>query len=294
MNAPFTFIDLFAGIGGFHIAMHSFRGKCVCAVEINKQARVTYEVNFSPLCPDLFSKGLFLNDVTDEAEIVKIPKNVDILCAGFPCQPFSSIGLKKGFEEERGLMFFHIINIIKKASPKALLLENVSHLLSHDNGRTFGYMKEILDKHNYDCHFQVLKACHYGLPTFRPRLYIPCFKKSLKLKKPFSFPEPVPLLFTMSQLLRGKCPRKIGYTVRVGGRGSGINDSRNWDAYDLNGKEHRLTLSQARRLMGFPKTFKFPVSECQAFKQLGNSVAINTVKLVAKAMLESMGIIKDS
>lgn len=284
-HAPFTFIDLFAGIGGFHLALHDLGGECVYASEWDENARKTYEYNFKRISPLLFQNGLYRGDITLEENQAVIPEDIDVLCAGFPCQPFSQAGFKKGFSETRGTLFFEIAKIIKNKQPKAIFLENVRHLLNHDNGRTFEVIRNVLEKElNYSIFYKIMKASDYGLPTNRPRIYIVGFRSDLNVKN-FEFPSPVPLRITMNEIFQGECPKKIGYTLRVGGRGSGIDDRRNWDAYLVNGKIHFITPDEAKQMMGFPKSFIFPVSVAQALKQLGNSVAIDPIRMTAEAIL---------
>jgi DNA (cytosine-5)-methyltransferase 1 len=133
--AKLTFIDLFAGIGGFHLALHNVGAECVFASEWDEAARLTYETNFSKLSPKLFENGNFAGDIT-AVDKKGIP-DFDILCAGFPCQPFSQAGFKKGFADIRGTLFFDVAEIIRVKRPKAFFLENVRGLYSHDKGRTF-------------------------------------------------------------------------------------------------------------------------------------------------------------
>jgi DNA (cytosine-5)-methyltransferase 1 len=287
---PFTFIDLFAGIGGFHIALHQLGGECVYASEWDSNARKTYEYNFKDISPKLFKNDMFRGDITLEENQNCIPENIDILCAGFPCQPFSQAGFKKGFSEARGTLFFEIAKIIKNKRPKAFFLENVRHLLGHDNGRTFEVIRNILENElNYSVAFKIMKASDYGLPTHRPRLYIIGFREDIPGKQEFEFPETIPLEFTMSEMFHGNCSKNIGFTLRVGGRGSGIEDRRNWDAYEVDGKVHVITSKEGKKMMGFPDSFCFPVSEVQALKQLGNSVAVNPVRMTAKNILKILG-----
>lgn len=283
----FTFVDLFAGIGGFHIALHDLGGKCVYASEWDAAARKTYEENFKKISPDLFEKDLFCGDITLDENKSRIPEQHDILCAGFPCQPFSQAGFKKGFNEARGTLFFEIAKIIESKQPKAIFLENVRNLLNHDNGKTFSVIRNILENElGYTIYYKVIKASDYGLPTHRPRLYIVGFRKDIKNKDKFEFPKPVPLKFNMSDVFQRKCSRDIGYTLRVGGRGSGVNDRRNWDAYVVEGQIQCITQKEGKKMMGFPEDFHFPVSPAQAMKQLGNSVAIDPVRMTAEKILE--------
>lgn len=277
------FIDLFAGIGGFHIALHNLGMECVFASEWDAHARETYQYNIQNLSPELFKKNRFVGDIT-KINPNDIP-DFDILCAGFPCQPFSQAGFKRGFEETRGTLFFNIVEILKEKKPKAFFLENVRHLLKHDDGRTFETIKKILEKElGYSFHYKIIKASDFGLPQHRPRLFMVGFKN----KNNFSFPEPVKLEMTMSDVWGEQCEKDIGYTLRVGGRGSPINDRRNWDSYRVNGKVKRLSSIEGLKMQGFPTDFNFPVSETQAMKQLGNSVAIPAIEAVARAIKESL------
>lgn len=285
-NRQITFIDLFAGIGGFHLAFHELGGSCVYASEWNVHARKTYEKNFRLLSPQLFEKGLFREDITLEENQTCIP-SFDVLCAGFPCQPFSQAGLKMGFNEVRGTLFFEIVKIIKERKPKALFLENVRHLLKHDNGKTFQVIKNVLEQElGYTVYHKIIKASDYGLPTHRPRLFIIGFRNDITYKNEFSFPEPIPLRLTMSDVFGKSCSKRVGYTIRVGGRSSGINDRRNWDSYLVDGNVRQITSQEAKKMMGFPDDFAFPGTEVQAMKQLGNSVAVNPVKITAHKIVE--------
>jgi len=288
MGRVMKFIDLFAGIGGFHLAFHELGGQCVFASEIDKSARITYKTNLSKLSPTLFSSGMYNDDIlkiTDPK--VQIP-HFDVLCAGFPCQPFSQAGYKKGFDEEkgdRGNMFFHICSIIEAKRPKAFFLENVRHLLKHDDGRTFRIIQERIQELGYTFDYKIVKASDHGLPQHRARIFMVGFHKSIDNMPKFDFPEPEPLNMTMSDVWGGECSRKIGFTLRVGGKGSGLHDRRNWDAYLVDGVERRLTPVEGKIMMGFPESFEFPVSNTQAMKQLGNSVAVNAVKATAKSII---------
>lgn len=291
----FTFIDLFAGIGGFHIALHNLGGECVYASEWNLHARSTYRENFYNICPDLFDNDMFRGDITLKENQDCIPNDVDILCGGFPCQPFSQAGYKKGFEETRGTLFFEIAKIIKNKQPKTFFLENVRHLFSHNDGKTFETIKKIIENDlEYSFAFQIIKASDYGLPTYRPRLFMIGFRNDLKNNIDFRFPDPIPLKFTMSHVFEGRCNKEIGYTIRVGGRGSGIGDRRNWDSYLVNEKEQRISPREVKIMMGFPQDFIFPVTETQALKQLGNSVAVLPVQMVTAKILEAIGIKNDA
>ncbi len=191
MNSKIKFIDLFAGIGGFHYAMHSIGGECVFASEWDKYARVTYEHNFKKISPTLFQNDNFNWDINNVN-----PENIppfDILCAGFPCQPFSHAGLKKGFEDTRGTLFFNIAEIINTKikqgkPPKILLLENVKGLKNHDKGNTLATIVKVLEELGYIVKFEILNSRNFGLPQNRERLFIVAWQRQNGLPKDFDFP----------------------------------------------------------------------------------------------------------
>lgn len=281
------FIDLFAGIGGFHIAFHNAGAECVFVSEWDEPARTTYKHNFYKLSPSVFKDGNFFGDITKLNE-----KNVpefDIITAGFPCQPFSQAGFKKGFNETRGTLFFDIVRIMKEKKPKAFFLENVRGLYGHDEGRTFAIIKRTIEEElGYSFHSKIVKASDFGMPQHRPRLFMVGFRDNTI---PFEFPEPVKKLkYTMSDVLGGKCDKDIGFTLRVGGRSSSINDRRNWDSYKVDGKVLKIGPKEGLKMHGFPKWFKFPkeVSEAQSMKQLGNSVAVPAIQAVAERIIETL------
>ena len=295
----YKFIDLFAGIGGFHLAFHNAGSDCVFVSEKDPYARLTYYENFKKISPNLFKKDLFesalFNDDITKVNPEEVPDH-DILCAGFPCQPFSQAGHKRGFNEEResrGNMFFHIVDLLHEKRPKAFFLENVRHLQNHDDGRTFDVIKQTLTKElKYKIYYQVVKASDYGLPQHRPRIFIVGFREEDEYPEEFVFPEKKKLKFTMSDVWGGECSREIGFTLRVGGKGSGIDDRRNWDAYLVDGQVRRLGPEEGKRMMGFPANFKFPVAKGHAMKQLGNSVAVDAIEEVAKQIVSYLSTAK--
>ena len=284
----FKFIDLFAGIGGFHIAMTNLGGECVFVSEWDKNCVKTYTENFKDSSPKVFTNGLpndnFVGDIT-KIEPENIPDH-DVLCAGFPCQPFSQAGHKLGFEDTRGTLFFNIAKIIKAKKPKAIFLENVRGLFTHDNGKTFQVIKNTIDELGYHLYYKVVKASDFNCPQHRPRLYMIGIRKDIDSSS-FEFPKPVELTNTMSYVFDGaKVNKEIGFTLRVGGKGSPISDRRNWDGYIVDGKERRLTPKEGKRMQGFPDNYLFPVSNSIAMKQLGNSVAIPAIQAVANEMIK--------
>jgi DNA (cytosine-5)-methyltransferase 1 len=278
------FIDLFAGIGGFHLAFHNAGAECVFASEWDASARLTYEKNFAKMSPELFLNQNFLGDIT-KVDKAGIP-DFEILTGGFPCQPFSQAGHRKGFDDVRGTLFFDIAEIIRIKQPQAFFLENVRHLYSHDNGATFKTIKRIItDELGYSLQEFIVKASDYGLPQLRPRLFMIGFKDPAKS---IEVPKKKNLAFTMSDVMNGKVDREIGFTLRVGGKSSPINDRRNWDGYLVDGEVRRLTPDEGKMMQGFPADFVFPVSNNEAMKQLGNSVAVWAVEAYALEILKAL------
>lgn len=283
---PLTFIDLFAGIGGFHKAFHDCGAECVFVSEWDDAARKTYKANYQKISPKIFEdeEKLFAGDIT-KVKAEDIP-DFDILTGGFPCQPFSQAGLKKGFNEARGTLFFDVARIMKAKQPKAFFLENVRGLLTHNEGKTFATIKRIIEEDlDYSLYYKVVKASDFGVPQHRPRLFMVGFKdKDID----FEFPKPTGLKMTMSDVWGGKVDKEIGYTLRVGGRHSGVGDRRNWDCYIVDGEEKCMTPKEGLRMQGFPDDFIFPVSETQAMKQLGNSVAVPAIRAVASEIVKRL------
>lgn len=194
----FKFIDLFAGIGGFHTAMHSIGGECVYASEWDKHARQTYEATYKDVSPRLFEKNesgeylRFNNDINDA-----VPEEIDqfdVLCGGFPCQAFSIAGLRKGFEDTRGTLFFNIAKIVdvktkQGQKPKVLLMENVKGLKNHMGGQTLEVLKRVIKEDlGYEFDIRVLNAKYFGVPQNRERLFFVCWDKEQIPVDEFRFP----------------------------------------------------------------------------------------------------------
>lgn len=173
----FTFIDLFAGIGGFRIALEAYGGKCVFSSENNRHCRQIYYKNF----------GEFPDGDIKKINITRIPEH-DILCAGFPCQSFSIAGKKEGLADLQGSLFYQIIRIAKFCQPRYLFLENVPNLISHKKGSTFQKIQKLLEKINYKIFWQILNSSHYGIPQNRKRIYIVAIKKDISIEN-FEFPK---------------------------------------------------------------------------------------------------------
>jgi DNA (cytosine-5)-methyltransferase 1 len=284
-----TFIDLFAGIGGFHLAFHNAGAKCVFVSEWDAAARKTYETNYRKLTPDIFTEKILGEPSNFAGDITKVDKstipNFDVLTGGFPCQPFSQAGHKRGFDDTRGTLFYDIAKILEVKKPKAFFIENVRGLYTHDDGKTFKVIQDTIEGLGYSFYHKIVKASDYGLPQHRPRLYMVGFRdKDIQ----FKFPEPKPLRLTMSDVFCGKVEREVGFTLRVGGRGSGLHDRRNWDAYLVDGVEKRLSPKEGLRMQGFPDDFVFPVTNAQAMKQLGNSVAVDAIQAFAEEIVRCL------
>ncbi len=195
-NPKFTFIDLFAGIGGFRLALQNLGGKCVYTSEWDEKAKLTYEANFGEVP---------FGDITKEKTKQFIPTNFDVLCAGFPCQAFSIAGRRGGFEDTRGTLFFDIEEIIDKHRPKVVFLENVKNLLSHDKGKTFKVIIEILEKKlAYKVFHSVLNSMtHANIPQNRERIFIVAFDpKKVKNYSKFTFPKEIELTKTIHDILQ--------------------------------------------------------------------------------------------
>lgn len=307
-----NFIDLFAGIGGFRVALESCGLDCVYSSEWDKFARITYEHNFNDL-PD--------GDIT-KINLKKIPTH-DCLCAGFPCQPFSISGNHGGFKDTRGTLFFNIATIVKLKKPKIIFLENVRNILSHDQGRTMAIIKKTLHELGYDVFYKLFNSSHFGVPQNRQRVYIICFEKKLKINE-FEFPEPtfkeiyleniiekgvvaksyeinrsdifLNKKITNNDLKKQLKPIRIG-TISKGGQGERIYSPKGHaitisaygggiaaktGAYLIDDTIRQLTVRECLRLQGYPEEFSFPekVTTSQAYKMCGNSVTVPVISKI--------------
>lgn len=218
----YKFIDLFAGIGGFHTAMRSVGAKCVFASELDKNARKSYEANYKDIEPILFKKNkdgeyLYFNEDITQAVPSKIP-DFDICCGGFPCQPFSVAGLRRGFEDTRGTLFFNIANIVKEKinagyPPRVLFLENVRGLKNHDKGETLKVILATLEELGYGYSYEVLNAKYFGVPQNRERLFIIAWYKKLinvdEFKFPYGISEDGSTIYDKKKLKEGTLKTKV-------------------------------------------------------------------------------------
>lgn len=269
--SKFTFIDLFSGIGGFHSGCSMAGGKCVLASDIDEIANKTYLENYG---------------IAPRGDIYQIPSDeipdFDLLCAGFPCQTFSQIGQKGAFEDERGLLIFQVIRVLRDKKPKAFILENVRNLQSIQNGKVFKVIVSELEKVGYNVYTEILESKDYGTPQIRKRLFFVGIRKDIKAD--FTFPKPIPLKYTFSEVMGGKTEREYSFTIRIGGRRSGINNRFNWDSYVVDGKVRYITPQECLLLHGFPKGFKLCGNQSQQYHQVGNSVSVFIVNEITKQL----------
>ena len=329
-NPKFTFIDLFAGIGGFRIAMQNLGGKCVFSSEWDAQAQKTYLLNYGEVP---------FGDITKESTKAFIPDDFDILCAGFPCQAFSLAGKRLGFEETRGTLFFDVAEIIRRKRPKAFFLENVKGLLIHDKGKTIQTILNVLrdDLGYYVPEPQIVNAMNFGVPQHRERVYIVGFRKDQNVNE-FSYPNPTDKTKTFAdikeektvsakyylstQYLKTLVAHKkrhaakgngFGYEVIpdngvanaivVGGMGKERNiviDNRLEDftpVTNIKGEINRdgyrrMTPREWARLQGFPDNFIIGVADASAYKQFGNSVAVPAIQATAEEIIKRINLSK--
>ena len=317
----FTFIDLFAGMGGFRLAMQAQGGKCIFSSEWNNFAQKTYLANFGEVP---------FGDITKDEIKAYIPKKFDILCAGFPCQPFSiagvskkkSLGRETGFKDKtQGTLFFDVAEIINRHRPKAIYLENVKNLVSHDKGNTFRVICETLEELNYSIHYQVLDGKFY-VPQHRERIMIVGFDKNIyNGNEKFKFPTPdrevSPKIgdilesnpdnkYTLSDKLWNYLQEyAIRQKAKGNGFGFGLTDpngiARTLSArYYKDGSEilipqangqnpRKLTPRECARLMGYPDNYIINVvSDVQAYRQCGNSVIVPLITAVSEQIIKTL------
>ena len=304
MKSEFKFIDLFAGIGGMRLAFESAGGECVFSSEWDPFAQRTYEANFAEK-----PKG----DITKIQE-KDIPK-FDILLAGFPCQPFSSIGKREGFKHKtQGTLFYDVARIIDFHKPRAFLLENVAGLITHDDGRTLITIVEVLRDLGYEIEYKILDSSNFGVPQKRDRIYIVGFNKRKVKSANFEFPKARSRKVGIGKFVEvGRKDLSISkhlqsvYIFKLDdGRPEIINRKSDFPVKTLVASYHKiqrltgtfvkdgptglrlLSENECKAIMGFPKDFKIPVSRTQMYRQFGNSVAVPVVKAIAKAMVKHL------
>jgi DNA (cytosine-5)-methyltransferase 1 len=326
----FRFIDLFAGIGGFRLAMQNLGGKCVFTSEWDREAKRTYKANFGERP---------FGDITKEETKAFIPDSFDLLCAGFPCQAFSIAGKRGGFEDTRGTLFFDVAEIIKRKQPKAIFLENVKGLRNHNGGKTLATILNVLrnDLGYFVPEPQIVNAKEFGVPQNRERIYIVGFRNDLGIQS-FSYPKPTNKKVTFSDIKEKEVPPTkyflstqymqtlVNHKARHEEKGNGFgyaiipdNDIANAVVCGGMGRERNLVLDHRitdftptthikgtvnregirkmtprewARLQGFPDEFLIPVADASAYKQFGNSVAVPAIQATANEILKLIGIKK--
>lgn len=257
-NYDVKYIDLFCGMGSFHYSFQKLGFKCVMASDILEVARENYKQNYNI---DV------LGDICDIDPSTIEP--YDILCAGFPCQPFSQAGKHKGFDDTRGTMFSQVMRFVKTNVPKIVILENVQALMNHDKGKSFTKIKTDLENEGYTVVYKVLKCSDYGIPQMRKRLFIVGFK-NIEVTNFFDLDE-YKKTVTLSQYLGQNFKKDIAYTLRCGGRRSPIDDRHNWDGYWVDDKEYRLTIEDGLKLQGFD-SYNFTGKTGEKWKMIGNTI----------------------
>lgn len=315
----FTFIDLFAGIGGFRLALQRIGGKCVFSSEWDRYAQLTYCENYGEIP---------FGDIRLQTTRSAIPACFDLLCAGFPCQPFSlagvskklSLGRETGFlDKTQGTLFFDVADIIAHHRPRAFFLENVKNLLSHDKGNTFAVIKQTLLALGYSFYFQVFDAKNFT-PQHRERVFMIGFDSEYYSTKPnYTFPFPPQRKLALSSILESEVDDiytlsdklwaylqayEAKHRAKGNGFGYGLVDMRGITRtlsarYHKDGSEilipqegknpRRLTPRECARLMGYPDNFVLSaVSRTQAYKQMGNSVVVPLVQFVGQSVVDYM------
>lgn len=307
MREKQKFIDLFAGVGGMRMAFERNGCECVFSSEWDVFAQKTYFKNFGEMP---------FGDITSIDE--KIVPEHDILVGGFPCQPFSSVGKRQGFEHStQGTLFFDVVRIIKEKKPKALLLENVKGLVNHDGGNTFKIIKDTLkDELGYWVDTKILDSADYGVPQHRSRIYIVGFSDKVSKSDGFDFvwPKAKTKKVGIGKFIEAK---KTGYSISKhlqesyiykvnDGRPQVVDKKSDFPVKTLVSTYHKiqrltgtfvkdgetglrlLSHSECKAIMGFPEDFEFPVSRTQMYRQMGNSVAVPVVQAIAKSMVVSI------
>lgn len=319
-----SFIDLFAGIGGFHYALSSFGAECLYASEWDIPAKETYFTNFG------------INPSGDITQIAanEIPPH-DILCGGFPCQAFSVSGKRRGFEDTRGTLFFDIARIVKYHRPKVVFMENVKNLVLHDMGRTFNVITATMEELGYTMYSKVLNSGQFGIPQHRERIYMVCFRNDIISDNTFQFPSfhkssalhdllesnsidakiierndiqiyrvPVTTNNKIDVENLPNRPVQIGI-VNKGGQGERIYDpvghaitlsaygggaGAKTGLYLVNGVVRKLSPRECARLQGFPEDFVIHPKRHQAYKQFGNSVTIDVLQYIVLEISKTLGL----
>ena len=305
LKSNLRFIDLFAGIGGFRIALEKAGAKCVFSSEWDKYARQTYQANFNEIP---------FGDIT-KVDLLQIP-DFDILCAGFPCQPFSSIGKREGFEHKtQGTLFYEIVKIINAKNPIAFILENVPGIINHDSGKTLKIILESLNQSNYDVFYEILDAAEYGVPQHRKRVYFVKLNRDYNSNAiQFIFPKAKNKKNSIGQYIESHSEKycisqhlqKTYLFKKDDGRPQLIDRHSQICVKTLVSTYHKiqrltgtfvkdrktgirlLSENECKAIMGFDQSFIIPVSRTQMYRQFGNSVAIPVIEAIAQQLLKTI------
>ncbi len=313
----YRFIDLFCGIGGFHMALESFGAKCVFASDIDDGAKRLYQKNYN-----IYPQGDIKNVKAEE-----IPHH-EILCGGFPCQAFSVSGKGKGFSDQKtGKLFFEINRLLKYHHPKIVLLENVANLEKHWHGYSIKHIMSALRARGYKPFKKVLNALDFGIPQYRKRLYIVAFREDLEIEK-FVFPEGIKNRASLKKILIDNVGEQYFIQqkfelrdnideieknakqpyIRVGEIGLGRQGERIYSIqgcsttlsassggpggrtgmYYINNRVRKLTPRECARLLGFPDTFQLAETDNQAYQQFGNSVVIDVLQYIILEVIKNL------
>ena len=307
-SSKFRFIDLFAGVGGMRLGFESAGGKCVFTSEWDKYAQKTYEANFGEVPA---------GDIT-KIKAVDIPK-FDVLLAGFPCQPFSTIGKREGFKHPtQGTLFGDVVRILEHHHPRGFLLENVTGLKNHDNGNTLAVIENELTKLGYKYDYKIIDAVRFGVPQHRERIYIVGKLSRQPGKSEFDWPQGSNKRVGIGKSISSgitdhsisKHLQDVYIYKKEDGRPQIVDKNSNIPVKTLCASYHKiqrltgtfvrdgktglrlLTADECKAIMGFPKRFKIPVSRTQMYRQMGNSVAVPVIKELAKWMIEDLKVLK--
>ena len=310
-------VDLFSGIGGFHLAFNSFGADIVYASEWDKNAAAVYYDNFG-IRPAGDITKINAKDIPDH----------DVLCAGFPCQAFSISGNQRGFDDSRGTLFFDVARIVSEKKPRLVFMENVKNFASHDKGNTLRIVKTTLENLGYTFFYDVLNAVDYGIPQSRSRVYMLAFRNDLNVTS-FQFPQPIPLTMNVKSILlptemtkkyvikrddvvmRNIKEKKVNRPLRLGIVNKGGQGERIYSTlgtaitlsaygggigaktgiYLVDNEMRRLAPRECARLTGFPESFKIADNDNVAYKQFGNSVVVNVLQYIIEEIIHMGGVL---
>lgn len=273
-----TFVDLFCGIGSFHYSFQKLGFKCKMACDNYIPAQQSYLANYG-------EQPLGDVQTIDPSSL----GSYDVLCAGFPCQPFSHAGQRKGFADDRGTLFDHVMRFVTENHPRAVVLENVPGIINHDNGKTLQKITDSIAAEGYNVMHRVLKCSDYGIPQMRKRLFIVgiCKYEPAVTKDAFFDTSEYKSNKTLTQFMGRQFAKDVAYTIRCGGRHSALSDRHNWDGYIVDGSPYRLTIDDALRLQGFDG-FHLAGSDADKWRMLGNTIPTVLTNIIGRQLLKHL------